>query len=197
MKKSIILVALLVMFFAGATQAQTSIFSINYSVSIPTGNTADYIDQVSGRGIKLEYQRFITRSFAVGGEIGNTTLYKRELDKVYTEGSASLSGVQYRYQNSYPILVTGTYYANQTGEFKPYASLGVGTIAHDRRIEMGIFSSEDTHWQFALRPELGLMYRPALNVGFKLGAKYYQSFSSSNLDGQSTIGLDFGILFIR
>jgi hypothetical protein len=75
--------------------------------------------------------------------------------------------------------------------------LGVGTIAHDRRIDMGIFTSEETHWQFALRPELGLLYRPAQYVGFKFGAKYYQSFSSNDLAGQSTIGLDFGIVFIR
>ena len=197
MKKSIILVALLVMVFASATQAQSSFFSINYSVSIPTGNTADYIDQVSGRGINLEYQRFIKPSFAIGGEIGSYTLYKRESSKVYTEGSASLSGVQYRYQNNYPILITGTYYANRTGEFRPYAGLGLGTIAHDRRIDMGVFSSEETHWQFALRPEVGILYRPAQYVGFRLGAKYYQSFSSSNLDGQSTVGLNFGIVFIR
>jgi outer membrane protein W len=197
MKKSIILLAVLVMVFAGATQAQTSLFSINYSISIPTGNTADYIDQVSGRGLKLEYQRFLNRNIALGGEAGIYTLYKKEVNKTYTEGSASLSGVQYRYQNSYPILLTGTYYANETGELRPYAGLGVGTIAHDRRIDMGIFTSEETHWQFALRPELGLLYRPAQYVGFKFGAKYYQSFSSNDLAGQSTIGLDFGIVFIR
>ena len=197
MKKSIILVALLVIVFAGATQAQTSLFSINYSVSIPVGNTADYIDQVSGRGIKLEYERFIKRNFTVGGELGSYTLYKKEMNKVYTEGSASLSGIQYRYQNSYPILVTGAYYGNETGKFRPFAGLGLGTIAHDREIDMGVFTSQETHWQFALRPELGILYRPAQYVGFKLGAKYYQSFSSSNLDGQSTVGIDLGIVFIR
>lgn len=197
MKKSLLLVALLGMVFTGATQAQTSLFSINYSIGIPTGNTADYIDQVSGRGIKVEYQRFIDRNFALGGEAGNTTLYKRESKKVYTEGSASLSGIQYRYLNSYPILVTGTYYANQTGALRPYAGLGIGTIAQDKRVDMGIFSTQKTHWQFAIRPELGLMYRPAQYVGFKFGAKYYQSFSGDDLDGQSIIGLDFGIIFIR
>ncbi|MEP1954754.1 MAG: hypothetical protein ABJJ26_07440, partial [Algoriphagus sp.] len=119
MKKSIKILAFLIMIFAGTAQAQTSFFSINYSVSIPTGNTADYIDQVSGRGIKLEYQRFLNKNIALGGEIGTYTLYKREPNKTYTEGSASLSGVQYRYQNTYPILFTGTYYANETGMVRP------------------------------------------------------------------------------
>ncbi|WPR77873.1 outer membrane beta-barrel protein [Algoriphagus sp. NG3] len=197
MKKSIIVVVLLVTFIAATTQAQTSFFSTNYSVSIPTGNTADFIDQVSGRGIKVEYQRFINRNIALGGELGSYTLYKKEENKVYTEGSASLSGIQYRYQNNYPILLTGTYFANETGMFRPYAGLGIGTIAHDKRIDMGIFSSEKTYWLFALRPELGVLYRPAQYIGFKLGAKYYQSFSGKEIDGQSTIGLDLGIVFIR
>lgn len=185
------------MVFAGTAHAQNSLFSVNYAISIPTGNTSDYIDQASGRGIKLEYQRFINRHFAVGGELGHYTLYKRETDKVYTEGSASLSGIQYRYQYSYPILATGAYFPTTEGIFKPYAGLGIGTIAHDRRIDMGVFSSEETHWQFALRPELGILVRPAQYIGFKVGAKYYQSFSGNDLDGQSNVGIDFGIVFIR
>ncbi|UZD22998.1 porin family protein [Algoriphagus halophytocola] len=197
MKKSIVLIALLAMIFAGTAQAQNSLFSINYAVSIPTGNTSDYIDQASGRGIKLEYQRFLNRNFAIGGELGHYTLYKKETGKVYTEGSASLSGNQYRYQYSYPILVSGAYFPTTEGILKPYAGLGIGTIAHDRRIDMGIFSSEETHWQFALRPELGLLVRPAQYIGFKVGAKYYQSFSGDGLDGQSNVGIDFGIVFIR
>ena len=67
------------MVFAGVAHAQRSFFSVNYSVSIPTGTTSDYIDQVSGRGIKLEYQQFITTNFAVVGEIENYTLLDNNL----------------------------------------------------------------------------------------------------------------------
>jgi hypothetical protein len=197
MKKSILLLALLVITIAGTANAQKSLFSLNYAVSIPTGSTSDFIDQASGRGFIAEFQIFKKRNITIGGELGHFTLYKREQNKVYTEGSASLSGVQYRYQQSYPILATGTYYATTEGAIKPYGSLGVGTIAHNRRIDMGIFSSEDTYWQFALRPELGILISPSDSFAFNIGAKYYQSLSGGGLDGQSNIGLNFGFVFIR
>jgi hypothetical protein len=62
---------------------------------------------------------------------------------------------------------------------------------------MGIFTSQDTHWQFAIRPEVGLIIEPTSQIGFKLGAKYYSSFESNNLAGQSNLGINFGIVFLR
>ncbi|MBY5951430.1 outer membrane beta-barrel protein [Algoriphagus marincola] len=196
--KKIIYSSLLFLFLGlGVAKAQTSAFTIEVPVTIPLGNTSDFIDQSALRGINIEYQRFVTREIAVGGEVGHLTLYKREENKVYTEGTASLSGVQYRYQYAYPILVTGSYFPVVEGKVKPYAGLGIGTIAHDRRIDMGIFTSQDTHWQFAIRPEVGLIIEPTSQIGFKLGAKYYSSFESNNLAGQSNLGINFGIVFLR
>ncbi len=197
MKKILLLPALLMALFIGKTSAQNSVLSVNYAVSIPTGNTADYINQASGRGFVAEYHKFINRNIALGAEIGHFTLYKREQNKVYTEGTASLYGVQYRYQQSYPIMISASYFAFTEGIVKPYGSLAMGIIAHNREIDMGIFESSNTYWQFALRPELGVLIAPSEYVGFKIGAKYYQSFSGGELNGQSNIGLNVGIVFIQ
>ncbi|MHA7129332.1 outer membrane beta-barrel protein [Algoriphagus namhaensis] len=197
MKKHIIILALLCMTVSYASLAQQSLFSLNYAITIPTGNTSDYIDQASGRGFVLEYQRFINENWAIGGEVGHTTLYKREPDKVYTEGTASLSGIQYRYQYNWPILLTANYYVVTGAPVRPYAGLGIGTVAHDRQIDMGIFSSQQTHWQFAIRPELGLLYQASDNIGFRLGAKYFGTFESNSLAGQSNLGINVGVVFIN
>jgi hypothetical protein len=197
MKKLILLSTLLVILIAEKVTAQKSMISLSYNVSVPTGNTADFIDQASGRGFVAEYHKFINRNIAYGAELGHYTLYKRELEKVYTEGTASLSGVQYRYQQSYPIMVSGSYFAFTEGMLKSYGSLGVGMIAHNREIDMGIFGSQNTYWQFAVRPELGILIEPSEYVAFKIAAKYYQSFSGGGLSNQSNLGLNFGIVFIR
>lgn len=197
MKYKSLLTLLVLVASLGFVRAQTSAFTIQIPVSIPLGNTADFIDQVAVRGISIEYQYFTKRNFAIGGELGHSTFYKREENKVYTEGSASLSGIQYRYQYAYPILVTGTYFPTTEGKLKPYAGLGLGTIANKRRVDMGIFTSENTHWQFALRPEAGFIFEASSSVGFKLGAKYYSSFASSDLSGQSNLSINVGIVFIK
>lgn len=194
--KKIFITALLIGMISTISNAQQSLFSLNYAVSIPTGNTNDFIDQVSGRGFNAEYQKFINRNFAVGGELGYTTFYKRELNKVYNEGSAALSGIQYRYQYSYPILLTGAYYPTVEGIVKPFGGLGIGTYAQQRKIDMGIFTSNKTYWQFALRPELGILIEPAPNTAFKLSAKYNQSFAGNGLEGQSNLSFNLGLVFI-
>lgn len=197
MMRNIVLATLFLATLSTVANAQKSLTSLNYAVSLPMGNTADFIDQASGRGIVLDYQRFITRNFALGGEVGHTTLYKREENKVYTKGTASLSGVQYRYQYAYPILAVASYFPTMEGKFKPYGSFGLGTIAQQRKVDMGIFSVDHTHWQSAVKTELGVIVEPAPNVGFKFGVKYNQSFSSRDLDGQSSLVFNFGIVFIN
>lgn len=195
--KNILVTFALVLSLSAYANAQNSLFSFNYAVTVPLGNTSDFIDQVSGRGFVFEYQKFIDPHWAIGIEAGHTTLYKREEDKVYTEGTASLSGVQYRYQYSWPILATANYYALRTGLFRPYAGIGIGTMASQRRIDMGIYTSDKTHWQFAMKPEIGTFIQPNANMAFRVGAKYLMGIESNSLVGQSNLNFNFGIVFIN
>lgn len=195
--KNILTTIIFIFAFSVFANAQNSLFSFNYSVTVPLGNTSDFIDQVSGRGFVFEYQKFIDPHWAIGIEAGHTTLYKREENKVYTEGTASLSGVQYRYQYSWPILATANYYALRTGLIRPYAGVGIGTMASQRKIDMGIYTSDRTHWQFAIKPEVGTLIQPNPNMAFRVGAKYLMGFESSDLVGQSNLNFSFGIVFIN
>lgn len=195
MKKYLLTLAIISFMLVHESSAQRSLLSLNYAVTVPTANTSNYIDETSGRGFVMEYQRFINENWAIGGEIGHTTLYKKEGNKVYNEGSAALSGIQYRYQYNWPILVTANYFVVTGEAIRPYFGLGMGTVAHDRRIDMGIFTSEEVYWQFALRPEAGILYQVSPGMAFRFGAKYYQAFESGGLDGQSNLGLNLGVVF--
>lgn len=195
--KNILLTFILLVGITSLSKAQNSLFSFNYAVTVPMGNTSDFIDQASGRGFVFEYQKFINPHVTLGLEAGHTTLYKREDEKVYTEGTASLSGVQYRYQYSWPILATVNYYALRTELFRPYAGFGIGTMASHRKIDMGIFSSNKTHWQLAIKPEIGTLIQPNPNMAFRVGVKYLMGFESNDLAGQSNLNFNFGIVFIN
>ncbi|EAZ79750.1 outer membrane beta-barrel protein [Algoriphagus machipongonensis] len=195
--KNLLATFILVLAISSFAQAQNSLFSFNYAVTVPMGNTSEFIDNVSGRGFVFEYQKFIDPHWTVGIEAGHTTLYKKEEDKVYTEGTASLSGTQYRYQHSWPILINANYYALRTGILRPYAGVGIGTMASQRKVDMGIFSSDQTHWQFAIKPEVGTLIQPNANMAFRIGAKYLMGFESSDLVGQSNLNFNIGIVFIN
>ncbi|SIN81782.1 outer membrane beta-barrel protein [Algoriphagus halophilus] len=195
--KNIFITTLLFIGISFVASAQNSLFSVNYVVTVPLGNTSDYIDNPSGRGINFEFQKFINPHVAVGLEAGHTTLYKREEDKVYTEGSASISGVQYRYQYTWPILATVNYYALRTGLFRPYAGLGIGTMASNRRLDMGIYTTSKTHWQFAIKPEVGALIQPNASMAFKFGAKYLMGTGGDNFDSQSNINFNIGFVIFN
>ncbi|RIW12588.1 porin family protein [Algoriphagus lacus] len=196
MKKHLILFLLLIGVGVSAN-AQRSLYSFNYAVTLPTGNTADFIDVVSGRGFVFEYQKFINDHVAIGGEVGHSTIFKRTENQVYTRETASLSGIQYRYQYSYPIMATASYYHSFTDLLRPYVSFGIGTIATNRTIEMGMYESNDTHWQFGIRPELGTLIQPSDNVAFRIGVKYYGTLEGGGLEGQSNLGFNVGLVIIN
>ncbi len=195
--KKILLIILFLVGIGISSNAQNSLYSVNYVVTMPMGNTADFIDVVSGRGFSFEYQKFINDHVAIGGEVGYSTIYQRTDNQVYTQETASLSGIQYRYQHSYPIMATASYYHSFTDLIRPYASLGLGTLASNRTIEMGMYQSDKTSWQFALRPELGALVQPSDRVAFRIGAKYYGALEGGGLPGQSNLGFNIGLVILN
>lgn len=195
--KNIFITTLLILGISFVSTAQNSLFSTNYVVTVPLGNTSDFIDNTSGRGINFEFQKFINPHVTLGIEAGHSTLFKKEDKKVYTEGSASISGVQYRYQYTWPILATANYYALRTGLLRPYAGIGLGTMASHRRLDMGIYTADKTHWQFAIKPELGALIQPNASMAFKIGANYLMGTGGDNFDSQSNLYFKIGFVILN
>jgi outer membrane protein len=92
------------------------------------------------------------------------------------------------------MLATVEYYFISEGPVKPYFNLGLGTIYTIRTTDMGIWRLEDKVWQFALKPELGLIYEVGMNASVKLEAKYYTGFGSS-LETQSFFAISTGMVW--
>ena len=115
---------------------------------------------------------------------------------MYTDGTQSLAGTQYRYTNAVPMYVGAKYYkATKNANMTPYFGLGIGTIYVDRSTDMGLYRIQTTTWQFALRPELGFKWDTNKGTGILLGAKYHAGFGNNELDGQSFISVNLGFVF--
>lgn len=155
MKKYIIAIALFVS--ALAVSGQDVIWKMNYDVGIPFGETKEFADQTSWRGLSLDVDRFVSENLAIGLGFGWSTFFEYEADSYYERDRMLLHGTQQRYINNIPLTGRVSYYLD-SNPLLPYLSLGVGTVWQETRREIGLWSFSGNYWQFVLAPEIGLVF---------------------------------------
>jgi hypothetical protein len=196
MKKTIIYLILLGITIPGMVRAQGSSVSIQYVIGFGAGDLGNYITKTSFRGAVFNYQKGVNENLSAGIELGWNVFYERMDYDTYTIESVSLTGVQYRYSNILPMLVTGEYTLNLESPLKPYVNLGIGTMYDVRTTDMGLWRVEEKAWHFALKPEIGFLYELSPAVALKVSGKYYVGFAAGGLETQSYFALSAGIAFM-
>ncbi|MDD1641587.1 MAG: hypothetical protein LUQ68_08945 [Methylococcaceae bacterium] len=101
---------------------------------------------------------------------------------------------QYRYTHAVPVLAAFDYYLKPDTKFNPFVGLGVGTLYTFRDIDMGMFTQESDVWQFALRPQVGVLVDTGMG-NLILGAKYFSGFKANDTEGQSYFTINVGLVF--
>ena len=181
---------------ANAYAQSNSNFIASYSIALPMGNSSDYIGQTSFRGISFEWNTSIKPNLELGLESGWNVFYEKVGEKVYTEGTASVSGTQYRYINAVPTIGGATYHFKNDSKIKPYGGLGLGTVYIDRDTDLGMYRISNQVWQFSVRPELGIRYEMGgQGTALQIGAKYYANSDTDDLEGQPFVAINIGFVF--
>lgn len=195
MKKTLILTLMLAcgVFIAPFVSAQ-SFTSIQYTMGIPTGGLKTHVDKISWRGATFEYQREVAPSISVGVNFAWSTFYERKDYASYTNDNATLTGVQYRYDNLFPMLVNGQYKIG-TGTVVPYVGLGIGTMYDLRNTDMGVWTIEENNWHFLMSPEAGFLFDVSPGTSIKLNAKYDYAFKIKEADAFGNLNISFGFVF--
>jgi opacity protein-like surface antigen len=168
-------------------------WSIQYSTGFGNGDLGEFISNSSFRGGLVEYRKPVRDNLYVGADIGWNVFYEKKDADTYTLDTESLSGVQYRTQNIIPILASAEYLFSTENALKPYIGIGIGTMYTDRTVDMGQWRFQQNPWSFALRPELGFLYEMSSSSSFKLAAKYYNGFKTSELETQGYFSVSAGI----
>jgi len=171
-----------------------SFTSIQYTVGIPGGGLKNHVSKVSWRGATIEYQKEVAPSVTVGVNFAWSTFYERKDYASYTRDNATLSGIQYCYDNLFPMLVNA-HYSIGTGTIIPYVGLGVGTMYDLRNTDMGIWTVEEKNWHFLVTPEAGLMFDISPGTSIKLNAKYDYAFKIKDADAFGNLNINFGFVF--
>ena len=95
-----------------------------------------------------------------------------------------------------PILAVGDYYFNPEEKLSPFVGLGIGTFYNIATTDLGQYSFETRAWQFCLAPEAGVRAKFETVSGF-LSLRYNNNFESSDLEGQSFLSLNIGLMYGR
>ena len=193
MKK--IIVSLILLGTISNVNAQT-ITNFSYSMGFPSGDFSNYINDPSFRGFSFGYARFVKPNVTVGINLGWHVFYSEKGYDTYNQGTASLTGKQFRTNNTAPIMVNGNYYFKQSDKMNTYAGMGLGLVYNFRNTDMYVYTSEETSWNFALQPEIGIEYKTDRKWAITAAAKYYYCFESGDIQAPiSYFALNLGVSY--
>lgn len=190
--------------------SQQTIVSVTYNISSPQGELERYIDHTSFRGFGIHSKYFINSNLALGGSF-SMEIYNQKVDDLFsiqgaidTDGegngrsiTADVSGVQFRYFNTMPVLFTSHYYFGDQWDTRFFVGLGIGPYRTLQRTEIGLVAITNNNWQFGLAPEIGMNVPIGLSdTGIHLGIRYNHAFQAGNSLEVSSISFMLGIGFM-
>jgi len=194
--KKIFLIVIFAAFGSMAFAQETSMWSLTYNMSIPMGETADFISKTSFRGIAVEGRQFIDNNFSIGGSVGWNTFYEKK-DKLTTEyENITFTGTHYRYLNAFPIYVNAAYYLNEGSYIRPYLAANVGLIVTEYRNDVGLYTIQEKPAKFGFGPEVGVLIETESGTGFTLNCKYNMGTKTSETKAFSSLGINVGFIWV-
>jgi hypothetical protein len=170
-------------------------YSWDWSIGHSVGALNDFIDVNSSRGFSFTYQSPLNDNQSIGIELGWNVFYQKLDYATYTDGTSSISGTQYRYLNSYPVLLSWQYHFSPEDDYDFFVGLGTGLVRLKQEVDMGLFAIQDDAWQFVIRPEAGLIWNYSDYSALKFGVRYYGAFSDNDLPSRSYITTNIGLVF--
>ena len=201
--KKIYITVLLVLGLIQFGNAQDSYWSANWDVSMGTGETGEFIENVNFRGFSVEGRFFVKSNFSIGGFLAWDNMYDKQDDlppiEIEVGGKTGhISGTQLHYLNVVPVLATGHYYLDTKSDMKIYMGAGIGGVYLEQRSDIGLRSYYSDSFGFAVQPEIGTFIPVGYGgSGINFAVRYLYSPSAANLDSLSTLTFAIGFSFMN
>lgn len=204
MKKIIVII---VSFFISSQVilAQDSHFGMSWDITVPLGKTSDYVDATSFLGFTMQWRTYVTPSISLGASFSWNVLDKRsyetqafslELEELNRTINGHVSGEQFRYLNSFPMVAEANYYFGEPYDSKvrPYGGLGIGVTPIEKRTEIGVIALVDDNWHFTMAPEVGVLI-PLDQFNLFAAANYNYAFKANGSGEYTFITFNVGMVF--
>ena len=158
--------------------AQDFLTGLTYSISIPTGNTSDFISNTSFKGLSIDLRKFFSHNASIGFLVGWST-FEEETNETISTSIGDVSGAQSRLINSFPVMITTDYYFGEGREFRPFIGIGVGMYYIYHQLEQVEQNLESNKWHFGVAPEVGFAYLLESVYAF-VNVRYNYAFGVEN-----------------
>ena len=158
--------------------AQDFLTGLTYSISIPTGNTSEYVSKTSFKGLSIDLRKFFSYNASVGFLIG-WSAFEEETNKTISTYLGDVSGEQSRLINAFPVMITTHFYFGEGTEFRPFIGIGAGMYYLYHQLELADDNLESNKWHFGFAPEAGFVYLLESIYAF-VNVRYNYAFSAEN-----------------
>ena len=184
----LIVFALTILLFSSSyAQREQWYGALTYSVSVPSGDTKEIIEDIGWWGMGLDYRYMVQKNLSVGLYFGWNTMYERVtgLTELNTDPPGAIYGTQDNTINSFPIMASIHYYFGERKQLRPYIGLNAGGSIMLQEKAIGIFLWQNDQWQWGIAPEAGVAIPVERDFGLLINGKYNMYFS-----GEDAIGND-------
>lgn len=158
--------------------AQDLLTGLTYSISIPTGNTSDFISETSFKGLSIDLRKFFSYNASIGFLVG-WSAFEEETNNTIPTYIGDVTGEQSRLINSFPVMITTHFYLGEGREFRPFIGIGVGMYYFYHQLEQVEQNLESSKWHFGIAPEAGFVYLLESIYAF-VNVRYNYAFSTEN-----------------
>ena len=185
--------------------AQEFISDFTWNFGFPVSNMKEYVKENSYKGFGIEGRRFLNKNLSAGLFFG-WNIFDERVDKpIEIDGEnygGTVSGIQIRYVNSFPMMANMHYYFGKRKDFRFYLGANAGIYYILQRLDLGVWRLDSDNWHFGLAPEAGILI-PLDNgqTHIIVNVKYNYAFDSGTGLGKkddnyySYWGINFGFAF--
>jgi len=184
-------VVVLCLLGAGPVQGQ-SWYALTYQPAQPLSNTQDFTSTFGWRGIGLDYRAQVKPNFALGLSFA-WQVFDEQTDEVVSAFGVDLSGDQFRYVNSFPMLANASYFFGKPGGLRPFLGANLGAYVMQHRLDVGLYTIEETNVHFGFGPEAGLAIPIRPELAAVLNTRFNYALSAGSVDDQSYVSFGLGL----
>ena len=193
----IMIIIALISLAHGSALAQDDLFGFSYNMSLPTLETRNFISNESFRGATLESRNFVAPNLAVGISIGWQVFDEQTFETIDVNNgvfSATVSGKQFRYINSVPVLANAYFYGGDQNGPRILIGTGLGAYYVASRLEVGQVAIDNNNWHFGFAPELGFDF-PFGDSRMLISGTFNYVFNNEGTVNFSYVQLNIGLFY--